>query len=201
MDDRRSAGAFRSAARSADPGAADSITGAGVRTAADAAPYCVRRLVNGDTGAGVGNVVRGIRAWGGESSGAARDPVSGLCGVAAGVVERRAAAEAERVLAGGAGGCTGAAGVADGPAAAGAAEFCRGIRADWHRQGSDPEAEGTEPSARRHLIYDVAGSLGGGVVAVVGAGGSGDRDAGGEPWAGGDGEVNRAFCKHAGAAH
>ena len=40
-------------------------------------------------------------------------------------LKRGAAAEAERVLAGGAGGCTGAAGVADGPAAAGGAEFCR----------------------------------------------------------------------------
>ena len=51
----------------------------------------------------------------------------GLCGVAAGVGEGRAAGEAEGVLAGGAGGCTEAAGVADGPAAAGAAELCRGV--------------------------------------------------------------------------
>src|SRR5437588_10958810 len=96
MDDRRSAGAFRSAARSADPGAADSITGAGVRTAADAAPYCVRRVVDGGTGAGVGNVVRGIQAWGGESTAAARAPVSGIRGVAAGVVGGGAAVAAGR---------------------------------------------------------------------------------------------------------
>ena len=115
---------LRSAARTADPSASGADGGAGACIAGDAAPYCVRRVVDGDTGAGVGNVVWSVQPRGGESVGAAGDSVCGLCGVAAGVVERGAAAEAERVLAGGAGGRTGAAGVADGSAAAGAAEFC-----------------------------------------------------------------------------
>ena len=174
--------------------------GRGACIAADAAPYCVGRVVDGGAGAGVGNVVWGFQPWGGESIGAARDPVSGLCGVAAGVAEGGEAGEAERVLEGGAGGCTGAAGVADGSSAAGAAELCWGMRADGDRAGVGGRAEGAEPAAWDDIVHDVVERMGGGVVTVIGTGGGGDWDNDGESWMSGDGGVDRIFCEYGGVA-
>ena len=144
--------------------------GAGACTAADAAPYRVGRVVDGDTGAGVGKVVWSVQPRGRESVGAAGDSVFRLCGVAARVAERGAAGEAERVLAGSAGECSDAAGVADGPSTAGAAEFCRRIRGGGDGAGVGGGFEGVEPAGGNDIIHDAVERMGGGVGEAVGAG-------------------------------
>src|SRR5205085_4702124 len=133
--------------------------------------------------------------------GAAGDSVCGLCVVAAGVAERGAVAEAERVLAGGAGGSAGAAGVADGQAEAGAAELCWGMRAGGDRAGVGEGAEGVEPAAGDDIIHDVAERMGGGVGEIIGTVRGGDRNTGSKPEASGDGGADRIFREHAGVAH
>src|ERR1051326_8820387 len=104
-------------------------------------------MVDGDSGARVGNVVWGVQPRRRESIAAAEDPVSGLCGVAAGMAERRTAGEAERVLAGGLGRCSDAAGVTDGSSTAGETELCRGMHACGDRAGVGGGVEGVEPAA------------------------------------------------------
>src|ERR1043166_1156222 len=122
-----------------------------------------------------------------------------LC-VAEAVDRRREAAAAGRVLERSAGGSAGAVGVAVGPCAAGAAELQRKVESN--RAGRDliNRAEGVKPAAWSNVVHDIAGRVGGPDGTVIGAGGGGDRDTGGQPRQCGNREADRIFREHAGRA-
>ena len=90
------------------------------------------------------------------------------------------------VLEGEIGGGTGAVGVAVGPCAAGAAELW--WRVQSVRAGRDliNRAERVKPAAWGDVIHDIAGGVGGPDGTVIGAGGGGDRDSGGQSGKNGD---------------
>src|ERR1051325_6384554 len=123
-----------------------------------------------------------------------------LRGVAEAVDRRREAAAAGRVLERSAGGSAGAVGVAVGPCAAGAAELQR--RVESNRAGRDliNRAEGVKPAAWSNVVHDIAGRVGGPDGTVIGAGGGGDRDTGGQPRQCGNREADRIFREHVGRA-
>ena len=126
--------------------------------------------------------------------------VCGLRGVAARLVERRGVGEAGEVLEGGAEGSAGRAGTACRSSATSRAGLCRGDGGDRVGSGADARAEGAWPASGGDAVYDADGRVGGAAVAVIGAGGGGDRDAGGEPDEEGDRGADRVFRQHAGAA-
>src|SRR6476660_3497042 len=144
--------------------------------------------------------VRGFSAGPGRSAAGAGAAICRLRGVAAAVAGGREAAAAGRVLERCAGGGAGAVGVAVGPCAAGAAELW--WRVQSIRAGRDliNRAEGVWPAAWSNVIHDIAGWVGGPDGTVIGAGGGGDRDTGGQPGKGGDREADRIFREHVGRA-
>src|SRR6476646_1792251 len=110
-----------------------------------------------------------------------------LRGVAAAVDgRRRDLAGTGAVLEGELGGGTGDVGVALGSCAAGTAELW--WRVQSIRAGRDliNRAETVRPAAWSNVIHDTAGRVGGPDGTVIGAGGGGDRDSGGQSGKNGD---------------
>src|SRR6478735_8148986 len=157
-------------------------------------------MVAGDIPERTQHSVRGLPRRACRPAAGAGTAICRLRGVAASVDGRRDAAAAGRVLERCAGGCTGAVGVAVGPCAAGAAELW--WRVQCVRAGRDliNRAEGVKPAAWSDVIHDIAGGMGGADGTVIGAGGGGDRDTGGQPGKGGDREADRIFREHVGRA-
>ena len=138
------------------------------------------------------------RAGRGRPAAGVGNAICRLCGVAAAVDGRRGAAGSRQSTGKGAGGGAGAAGVAGGPCAAGAAGLWRRVGRGGAGRELIDRAERVEPAAWSDVVHDAAGGMGGVAGAVVGAGGGGDRDAGGQPGKGGDREADRVFREHAG---
>src|ERR1043166_3846615 len=136
----------------------------------------------------------------GRSAAGTEAAICRLRGVGAAGYRRREAAAAGRVLERSAGGSAGAVGVAVGPCAAGAAELQRKVESN--RAGRDliNRAEGVKPAAWSNVIHDIAGGMGGPDGTVIGAGGGGDRDTGGQPRQCGNREADRIFREHVGGA-
>src|ERR1051326_7666662 len=145
-------------------------------------------------------LVQGLLGGPGRPVAGAGAAICRLRGVAEAADRRREAAAAGRVLERSAGGSAGAVGVAVGPCAAGAAELQRKV--EPNRAGRDliNGAERVKPAAWSNVVHDIAGRVGGPDGTVMGAGGGGDWDTGGQPRQGGDREADRIFREHVGGA-
>src|SRR6266702_8833889 len=143
-------------------------------------------MVDGDMDAGVERAVRRISWRRSRPAAGVRAAVCRLCGVAKEVDRRRSSAATGAILEEDTGGRSGVAGVANRLRASGAAglPWCRG--GVGVGRGTDGGIETVKPGARDNAVYDVAGGMGSTAGAAVGAGGSGDRNAGGQPQPGGD---------------
>src|SRR5215468_682217 len=157
-------------------------------------------MVDGGIVQGTGPAVWGLHSRGTGPAAGVGSAVCGLCSVAAEVDGRGGVAAAGGVLEGEPGGDTGVAGVAYRSSSAGATGPCRISGGVCVGREADGGAEGAERTPRNHLIYDVAGGVGGVVGEVEWTAGRGDWDAGGEPRASGDRKPDRFFCEHAGNA-
>src|SRR5690242_10430996 len=157
-------------------------------------------MVDGDIDQGVECSVPGFSTGRDRSSTAAAGAICRLCGVAERVDGRRDTAAAGRVLENNAEGSARTAGVAGGPCAAGRAGLCGRVSGSGAGGEADGGVEGTEPAAWDDDVHDVAGGMGCFAGKVVGAGGSGDRNAGSQSGTWRDRELDWIFRQHAGAA-
>ena len=174
---------LRSVERAAvpDPAAArDGPRTGRLRAAGDDAPQRDGRLVARGVLPRAGEPVSGVRERSGLAAGTLDDSIRRLRAVATALAARSGARAAAIVLARAAQGPAAVADAADGPAAAGRADFPRQRGAVCAAGGGVAEAAGLEPRAGRDVVHDVAGRLGGAAGTLLGpagcGGGRADRD-------------------------